>query len=35
MYLIARSMVRIRRFDGRIEEVKRQDAAIRSLIDVD
>jgi|SRR3972149_5922732 len=35
MYLIARSLIRIRRFDGRIEEVKAQDAAIGSLIDVD
>lgn len=34
-YLIARSLVRVRRFDARIEEVKSQDAAIGSLIDVD
>jgi len=35
IYMVARSFSRIRRFDGRIEEVKRQDAAVGSLIDVD
>ncbi len=34
-YLIARSLIRIRKFDARIEEVKSQDAAIGHLIDVD
>ena len=35
VYLIARALVRIRLFDARIEAVKAQDAAVRSLIDVD
>lgn len=35
MYMIARSLFRIRLFDSRIEDLKSHDAAIGSLIDVD
>jgi uncharacterized membrane protein YidH (DUF202 family) len=35
MYMIMRALVRIRRYDERITDVKGKDAEIRSLIDVD
>lgn len=34
MHLVVRSLFRIRRFDVRIEEVKKRDATVDSLIDV-
>jgi len=35
MYMIVRALTRIRRFDGRIEDLKGKDAEIRALISVD
>ncbi len=35
MYVIARALMRIRRFDARIEQVKAKDAGLRELIEVD
>jgi len=35
MYIMVRSLVRIRHFDGRVEELKAKDESVRALIDVD
>lgn len=35
MYIITRAIVRIRRFDSRIEEIKKKDAEVRDLIEVE
>ena len=35
MHIITRALLRIRRFDGRIEELKSKDAEVRALITVD
>ena len=35
MYIISRSLMRIRRFDARVEALKGKDASVRALIDVD
>lgn len=35
MYIIVRALLRVRRFDGRIEDLKSKDAELRALIEVD
>ena len=35
MHIILRALLRIRRFDSRIETLKAKDASVRALIDVD
>jgi len=35
MHIIVRALLRIRRFDERVEDLKAKDAAVRALIEVD